>query len=119
MTIGKQLQSMSDGIDEVFKAKFIKKTQKLLTERVTETHTFLDASLAFESGKAVWRQDLPMIDFNKRQSATNPLMNPTIPVQTAKQAYKLFKGYYVSAWLAKGSAGYQQGISDLERYCST
>ena len=116
MSTGEQLQAMSDGIDQTYKPSFVSKTQKLLTDRVNETHTFLDASLEFQNGSAMWRQDLPIIDLTRPRSSTNPLMNPEIPIQSAEHAYDLFKEYYTDAWFSKKGA-YGRGVDDLEKYC--
>jgi hypothetical protein len=116
MSTGKQLQTMFDRIDQVYKAKFISKTQKLLDDRVSETHIFLDASLTFQDGSSVWRQDLPIINLIKAISSTNPLINPEITVQSAEHAYDLFKEYYTNAWFFKKEV-YGRGADNLERYC--
>ncbi|MCK4649746.1 hypothetical protein KAT36_00800 [Candidatus Pacearchaeota archaeon] len=116
MSIGEQLQAMSDRIDHTYKSSFVSRTQKLLDNRVNETRTFLDASLTFQNGSAMWRQDLPIIDITKLRSLTNPLINPEIPVQSSEHAYDLFKKYYTNAQFSKKGA-YQRGIDDLERYC--
>ncbi len=116
MTIGEQLHEVSDGIDQDYKPRFVFKTQKLLDGGVNETHTFLNASLTFQDGDAVWRQDLPIIDLTKPKSSINPLMNPEIPVQSAEHAYDLFKEYYTNTWFSKKSV-YERGMNDLERYC--
>ena len=115
MLIGKQLQSMSEGIQD-YKLKFVSKTQKLLGDRVNETHTFLDASLTFQEGNAVWRQDLPIFNITKHRSRTNPLMHPEISVHSAEHAYNLFKEYYTNNWFSKKGA-YKRGIDNLEKYC--
>jgi len=107
---------MSDGIDETYKLSFVSKTQKLLDDRVNETHTFLDASLKFEKGSAKWKQDLQIIDDTKPISSTNPPINPEIIIKSAENAYKLFKNYYIGTWLFKKDA-YENGFKDLERYC--
>ena len=117
MSIGEQFRTMSKGIDKEYKPRFISKTQKLLDKRVNEIHTFLDASLTFQEGNAVWRQDLPIIDGTKSLSSTNPLMNPEIPVQSSNHAYGLFKKYYTSAWFSKKDV-YERGLDDLEKYCN-
>jgi len=116
MSIGKQLQTMSDCIDQTYKLIFVSKTQKLLDDRVNETHTFLDASLTFQEGKATWRQDLPIIDLTKYRSSTNPLVNPEICVKSSGHVYNLFKKYYTDLWFSKKIA-YERGVDDLERYC--
>ena len=117
MSIGKQLQAMSDGIDQEYKPRFVSKTQKLLDDMVNEKYTFLDASLTFQKGEAVWKQDLPIIDITKPKSSTNPLMNPKIPVQSADHAYDLFKKYYTNMWFNRKHV-YERGIADLEEYCN-
>ena len=116
MLTGEQLQTMSDGIDRTYKHSFVSKTQKLFNDRVNETHTFLDASLTFQNGSTMWKQDLPIIDLTRSRSSTNPLINPKIPVQSSEHAYDLFKKYYTNVWLSKKSA-YKRGMDDLERYC--
>lgn len=116
MSIGKQLQEMSDGIDQEYKPRFVSKTQKLLDDRVNETYTFLNASLTFQEGGAIWKQDLPIFDTTKHRSSTNLLRNSKIPIQSAKHAYDLFKEYYTSTWFSKKGA-YKRGIDNLERYC--
>jgi len=116
MSIGERLQAMSDGIDQTYKPSFVSKTQKLLDDRVNETHNFLDASLNFQDGNAIWRQDLPIIDLTKPESSTNPLMNPKIQIQSSKHAYGLFKKYCNQALLSKKGA-YIRELDDLERYC--
>lgn len=116
MSTGEQLQVMSAGIDTTYKLSFISKTQKLLDDRISEMYAFLDASLEFQNGNAMWRQDLPIIDLTRPESSTNPLMNPEIPIQSAEHAYDLFKNYFVSSWFSKRN-GYERGIADLEKYC--
>ena len=106
------LQEISDRINEKYKARFVSKTQKLLDDRVNETHTFLDASLIFQRGNAIWRQDSPIIDLNKPRYSTNPLRNPEIPVESAGHAYDLFRDYYLNSWISKKNA-YLEGLEDL------
>ena len=110
------LQAMSEGIDQGYKPRFVSKTQKLLDNMVNETHFFLGASLTFQKGEAVWKQDLSIIDITRPISSTNPLMNPKIPVQSADHAYNLFKKYYKDMWFNKKSV-YLRGLADLEKYC--
>tara|TARA_Y100000310_G_scaffold260603_1_gene269611 strand:+ start:13595 stop:13951 length:357 start_codon:yes stop_codon:yes gene_type:complete len=117
MTIGEQLQDMYEGVDQSYKLRFVAKTQKLLDDKVNEIHTFLDASLTFQDGSAVWRQDLLTFDSTKRISSTNPLINPEILAQSAEHAYDLFKEYYTNTWFSKKDA-YERGIDDLEKYCN-
>jgi len=116
MSIGKQLQDMSEGIDERYKPRFICRTQKLLDDKASETHNFLDASLTFQEGNAVWEQDFPIWDIYKSKSHTNPLMNPKIHVQSVEHAYGLLKEYY-SLGLFRKKDFFRAGIADLERYC--
>ncbi len=111
------LQTISDGIEQKYRLRFVSKTQKLLDDKVNETHAFLDASLIFQNGNAVWRQDLPIIDNTKPISSTNPLINPEIPVQSSEHAYGLFKEYYLSVWFYEKGA-YERGVDDLEKYCN-
>ena len=111
------LQTMSDGIDQEYKFRFISKTQKLFDSMINETYTFLSASLTFQKGEAVWKQDLPIMEITKPRSPTNPLMNPKIPVQSADHAYNLFKKYYINLWFNKNHV-YERGIADLEKYCN-
>ena len=115
--IGGHFQRMSDGIDRFYKQKFIAKTQSLLDAKVTALHTFLDASLDFANGEAVWNQDLQIIDSDRPRSATNPLKNPEFTVQSAENAYMLFKEYFMDSLFAKKKA-YERGLADLEQYCT-
>jgi hypothetical protein len=111
-----RLQEISEGMDADCKLRFISRTQRLLDDGATETHNFLDASLIFQEGDAIWKQDLAIIDTDKPQSPTNPLMNPEIPVKSASHAYDLFREYYLNAWLSKKNV-YTRSIGDLEEYC--
>jgi len=114
MLIG--MGSRLEGIDEDYKLRFICKTQKLLDDKVSATHKFLGASLSFQEGSAMWRQDLPIWDIHKPKSPTNPIMNPEISVQSAEQAYGLVREYCVLGRSRKKNS-FRTGIEDLERYC--
>jgi hypothetical protein len=115
MTIGTQLQSTQEGIREIYGSRFILRTQGLMDRCVDETHTFLGASLTFRKGNALWKQDLPILDFERPISDSNPLKNPEMPVQSADHAYNLFEEYYAGIiFLRKNS--FVNGIKDLEKY---
>ncbi len=108
---------MSESIDEKYKSKFITKTQKLLDEKISETYKFIDASLNFQKGNAIWKQDLMIIDINKPKSSKNPLINPEIPVKSAEHTYNLLKKYYTEVWFSKNNA-FERGRDNLEAYCN-
>jgi hypothetical protein len=110
------MQEMSMGLDETLGPSFISKTQQLLDDRVTETHTFLDASLCFNNGSAMWRLK-PVTEFDGLFE---------IPVKSPEHAYGLFKRHYF-ARLAAGSIAssiiphynnddFTRGVNELLRY---
>jgi len=107
---------MFEAIDTEYKLRFVSRTQRLLDDRATETHNFLDASLTFREGSAMWEQDLTIMDCDKPQSSTNPLINPKISVRSASHAYDLLKEYYSDS-LVRGKTIVGTGIENLEEYC--
>lgn len=117
MNIGKQLSEMSDSVDLKYKFKFISKTQEIIDSRASAAHAFLDASLTFQDGSAVWRQDLPIFDLDKPESPTNPIINPEIPVESPGHAYDLFKNYFNNVRICK-KGSWEMGLEGLEKYCN-
>lgn len=105
------IQDTIQNVDRCYRERFIAKTKKLLEEKASGSYQFVDGSLKFDNGRAVWEQDVQTLQVKHLQWENK------IDVKSAGQAFNLIMSYFTKCLNTK-QGSYDQGISALEQYCN-